>query len=979
MPPSSRFTNHREPRGFGRHHRTLLLIAILVGAAGVAKSRVTAQGGLPVVGGAWTFAGPAPITGGEVEGIANGPVSGAVQAIVAHPTNPDIVWIGSTNGGVWKTTNATSLNPQWTPLTDGAPSLQIASLSLDPTDPTHNTLVAGIGKTTRFLNFPGEGQAFLRTTNGGITWTAYSPPTLPNVSIRNVLARGATIIATTGDVYRSVDSGVTFTQIPGSSGLQGIFFSDLVGDPSNPQVLYAISRSGIFKSVDTGATWTKVSTSIVDNAIKGSIVVTDARLAVGSAGQVFAGIVDNGQLRALFRSAPGGTPWTQLDTPTTNENGSVFPLQLTITVDTDSRNNFSIAADPTDPNIVYVGGGRQPLAGDGLASTPNSLGAAQKTGRLFRVDASLPPGTQVSSLTHCAAPTTACGNAVSTASNSAPHSYSRRMVVDANGHILEGDDGGLYRRTNPRGVGDWVSVVGDLANTEMYSVAWDRVSDAIVSGNQDTGVSEQASAGATVWRQVQPGSGGEVAVDDLSSPTQSVRYSSEQHLTRFMRRVVDVNGNVTSTIFPALTIVSGQAPLVSQQPVTPLQVNTVAPQRLVIATQGSGMVPRTYESLDRGETLREVPRTPNNQAISFPTAVLAGGRSGGADNPDIIYLSFASQTLVRTLPSGSLDPTFDSPGGSVADIAVDPADWQKAYAAIGRVVGGAQVFATVDAGFDWYEITGNLAGARPLRSAVLVPGSPGALIVGGDDGVFRMALDTPGTWQRLGMGLPNVSVWDLDYDSADDVLVAAMVGRGAWTLRSVGNLGAVPPPPTNVSATSVSPGGVSVAWTASTGATSYRVYRSTDSVSYALVGTTTETTFSDTTVAPGAAYVYKVRAFGAAESVDSARDVTTTAVFSDATVTPGATVVTAAHVTELLQAVNAVRTLAGLPPMSFTAPAPAVAQTIRAQHLIDLRDGIAAARAALGLSAPSFIDPSITAGVTPIRAAHVTELRDAVR
>src|SRR5688572_12761774 len=175
MPPSSRFTNHGEPRGFGRHHRTLLLIAILVGAAGVAKSRVTAQGGLPVVGGAWTFAGPAPITGGEVEGIANGPVSGAVQAIVAHPTNPDIVWIGSTNGGVWKTTNATSVNPQWTPLTDGALSLQIASLSLDPTDPTHNTLVAAIGPSSRYSAFRTSAISFLRTTNGGITWTSHTP------------------------------------------------------------------------------------------------------------------------------------------------------------------------------------------------------------------------------------------------------------------------------------------------------------------------------------------------------------------------------------------------------------------------------------------------------------------------------------------------------------------------------------------------------------------------------------------------------------------------------------------------------------------------------------------------------------------------------------------------------------------------------------------------------------------------------------
>jgi hypothetical protein len=52
------------------------------------------------------------------------------------------------NGGVWKTTNATTPNPggpTWTPLTDHEPSLSIESLALDPTFPTADVLVAGIG------------------------------------------------------------------------------------------------------------------------------------------------------------------------------------------------------------------------------------------------------------------------------------------------------------------------------------------------------------------------------------------------------------------------------------------------------------------------------------------------------------------------------------------------------------------------------------------------------------------------------------------------------------------------------------------------------------------------------------------------------------------------------------------------------------------------------------------------------------------
>jgi hypothetical protein len=67
----------------------------------------------------WVEQGPGPILGSSLtEGLPGSPAAGAVQALVADPTNPDVVYAGSVNGGVWKTTNATAANPHWTPLTD---------------------------------------------------------------------------------------------------------------------------------------------------------------------------------------------------------------------------------------------------------------------------------------------------------------------------------------------------------------------------------------------------------------------------------------------------------------------------------------------------------------------------------------------------------------------------------------------------------------------------------------------------------------------------------------------------------------------------------------------------------------------------------------------------------------------------------------------------------------------------------------------
>src|SRR5262245_11484901 len=59
----------------------------------------------------WLEVGPAPVYEAQVIGIPNRPVSGAVQAIAVHPSNPDRLYVGTTNGGVWRTDNALDPNP----------------------------------------------------------------------------------------------------------------------------------------------------------------------------------------------------------------------------------------------------------------------------------------------------------------------------------------------------------------------------------------------------------------------------------------------------------------------------------------------------------------------------------------------------------------------------------------------------------------------------------------------------------------------------------------------------------------------------------------------------------------------------------------------------------------------------------------------------------------------------------------------------
>src|SRR5438128_9021916 len=72
----------------------------------------------------WIEQGPGPNINGQVENIgSNNPVAGAINALAPDPSNADILYAATANGGIWRTNNATAASPSWFPLTDRFPSL----------------------------------------------------------------------------------------------------------------------------------------------------------------------------------------------------------------------------------------------------------------------------------------------------------------------------------------------------------------------------------------------------------------------------------------------------------------------------------------------------------------------------------------------------------------------------------------------------------------------------------------------------------------------------------------------------------------------------------------------------------------------------------------------------------------------------------------------------------------------------------------
>jgi hypothetical protein len=191
-----------------------------------------------------------------------------------------------------------------------------------------------------------------------------------------------------------------------------------------------------------------------------------------------------------------------------------------------------------------------------------------------------------------------------------------------------------------------------------------------------------------------------------------------------------------------------------------------------------------------------------------------------------------------------------------------------------------------------------------------------------------------------------------------------------------------PPTPTGLLATAASAGQINLSWNPSAGATQYEIVRAAaPGGAYATLTTTASTSYPDIAVSAGSAYVYKVRALDSSSrpSPFSAPDAATAMLFTDSPLAATVTLIKAVHLSELRQAVNAMRATAVLGAASFTDLDLTGGMAIKAVHVQQLRDALTEARATLGLTAIAFTDPTLTPGPTAVKAVHVEQLRTGVK
>ncbi|MEZ6127297.1 MAG: proprotein convertase P-domain-containing protein [Planctomycetaceae bacterium] len=733
-------------------------------------------------------------------------VTGAIQDVLTHPTNADIIYVGAINGGIWKTENATAVNPTWVPQTDHLESLSIGAIEFDIADPTYQRLVAGTGRYSGFATDGGDRGRIYLTDDGGTNWVSVAAAGLGTENISGIARRGNDIVVTSsrdeagagGGIFRSTDRGASFVAVNGPDFLSNgtTDFYDLVTDPTQPGRLYAAAEdTGIYRSDDFGATWIRITglaLGVGNNAAVHSALTNvqnnDIEMTVSPInGRLYIAVLQANNLAGIFyttdgfRDVPSPT-WTEMDIP-------VMPISATVntnpnpdTLSPFQQDNFegltsmSLAVDPNNHNVVYFGANPQ-------AGQANLIGDTQFGGRVFRGDATIsrnPTASPSPQWDHIVNNALAASPGSGTASNTAPRARSTDMAFDANGNLIEVDKGGIYRRLNPgSNTGDWVSVAGNLGTVEYHSIAYDTISNVIVGGSQGIGTHQQIGEDANIFRMINGGNGGDVAVDTVSRAVQnqSVYYVSDQRLNGFARIIVDASGNEVSRTNPALTsTTTGSTP--TWQFYTPIELNAVTPNAMIF-----GAANGIFETFNSGDSVDLA--TPSVIATGSTAGPLAyGGRSAvNGDNRFVIYAGDSAGVVHTRLTATATFVPSPSLGSAIRDVEMDPNEWQTAFA-----VNAESVWMTTDAGANWTDITTNLqtVGAGDIYSIQYINGTANGIngiVVGTDRGAFATTIADLGTWFRYGSGLPDVQIRDMAYDATDDALILGTLGRGSWKLK----------------------------------------------------------------------------------------------------------------------------------------------------------------------------------------------------
>lgn len=630
----------------------------------------------------------------------NGGGAGRLNCIRFDPSNSNFIYAGAPAGGLWKSTNA---GTSWTTTTDLLPSLGVNDVAVHPTNP--NVIYIATGDDDGGDTYS---VGVLKSTDGGVTWNMTGLNYTVNLTRKisrilihptnpNILFAG-----TSSGLYRSLNAGVTWFRVIGASPIKDVEFK-----PGDPTTVYAVSSKNFFRSTNGGSSFVQINTSggMPNTALVGRFAIAVTPAAPNFVYVVATNASDNGYL-GVYQSQNSGINFTQnSNTPNLmgwDENGMDSGGQGWYTL--------AIAASPINPNEIVVGGvnvWRSDDAGMNWMCVAHWWGA----GGVPYVHADI-----------------------------------HDLIYRADGSLYAASDGGIFRLNNSAFY--WDDLSDGLQIGQMYRLGCSATNaNVTVQGWQDNGTNMQNT---TLWSRIIGGDGMECFID-WSNPS----YVYGEYQNGEIQR--SSNGGASFTSIKNNITEDGTW-------ITPWCQDPQSSQTLYAGYKN------VWKSTNRGTTWTQISTFNSGGLTSLAVA---------PSNPQYIYASTGG-TVYKTTNGGASWTTITpaAAGGSLTYIAVHTTNPDIVWVTRSGYSAGNKVYKTTDGGASWVNMSYDLPNI-PANCIVHQNGTNDGVYVGTDLGVFYTD-NTLTQWMGYNNGLPNVIIDELEIHYGSNKLRAATYGRGLW-------------------------------------------------------------------------------------------------------------------------------------------------------------------------------------------------------
>ena len=701
--------------------------------------------------------------------IGPGGMSGRVTSIDAVHDNPEVMYVGTASGGLWKSTSG---GIKWAPIFDKQITASVGAVAIQQSNPSVVWVGTGEGNPRNSLN---GGYGVFKTLDGGKTWTAMGlektrhihkiliDPTDPNTVYVGAIGAPWGAHEERG-VYKTTDGGKNWRRILFSNNTSGV--ADMVMDPKNPNKIIAAlwdhkrdpwffksggAGSGLYMTYDGGENWKKLSEK--EGLPKGELGRIGLAIAASKTDVIYALI--ESKKNALYKSTDGGSQWKMVNDKEDIGNRPFYYSDIFV--------------DPQNENRVY--------------SVFTYVNVSEDGGKSFT---ELMPAYGVDNGVH-------------------PDHHAWWIHPKNGQFMMDGNDGGMNITRD--GGASW-RFVGNIPVAQFYHISTDNEYPYnVYGGMQDNGswrgpayVWKVQGIRNSYWQEIAFGDGFDV-VPDKDNAQFGYAMSQQGFVSRYDWKTGN-NYSVRPTAPDEKTDLRfnwnagiGQDPFDNSTVYFGSQfVHKSTDKGLtweVISTDLTTNDPEKQKQSESGGLTMDATGAENHCTILViePSPVEKDMLWVGTDDGRVHFTQDGGNTWnevtknIKGLPKGSWIPQIKASANNKGEALLIANDYR-------RFNYTPYAYRTKNYGKTWERIVDEKDVDSYTLAIIEDPKNPNLLFLGTDDGLY-MSLNAGDSWEKWTAGFPTVSTKDLVIHPREEDLVIGTFGRAAWVLDDIRPLRAV--------------------------------------------------------------------------------------------------------------------------------------------------------------------------------------------